>query len=83
MFLPLSFIMTVSAVKDLFEDMKRHQEDSTENNSMTLRYRNGLFEETSWRSVRVGDIIKVLQLTLHTLNGLLVRSRVKNICQPI
>ena len=59
MFVPLSFIITVSAIKDLFEDWKRHQEDNTENNKKTLKYIGGKFVEVRWQSLRVGDIIKV------------------------
>ena len=29
--LPLMFVITVSAVKDIFEDMKRHRADNVEN----------------------------------------------------
>lgn len=59
MFLPLSFVVAISALKDLFEDFKRHKEDDWENNKKTLRYRNGTFESTKWRSLQVGDIVKV------------------------
>ena len=48
MFVPLSMVIAVSAIKDLFEDLKRHQEDKTENNSKTLKYINGRFEEARW-----------------------------------
>ena len=31
MLLPLSFVITVSAIKDLYEDLKRHSSDNEEN----------------------------------------------------
>jgi phospholipid-transporting ATPase len=34
--LPLTFVVIVSAVKDLFEDLKRHQSDAQENNRKVL-----------------------------------------------
>ena len=33
---PLMFVITVSAVKDIFEDMKRHTSDGVENNKKVL-----------------------------------------------
>ena len=59
MFFPLSFILAVSALKDLFEDLKRHKEDDQENNSTTLKYQNDEFLVARWKDLRVGDIIKV------------------------
>lgn len=35
MLLPLGFVVLVSMVKDIFEDIKRHQTDKMENNRMT------------------------------------------------
>ena len=61
MFFPLSFVVTVSAIKDLVEDLKRHREDAQENNSKTLRYQNESFVECAWKDLRIGDIIKVLR----------------------
>ena len=61
MFFPLSFIIALSAIKDLFEDLKRNREDNKENNNKTLRSKNQQFDSTSWQSLRVGDIIKVFQ----------------------
>lgn len=34
--LPLMFVVSVSAVKDLFEDIKRHNADMQENNRKAL-----------------------------------------------
>jgi len=62
MFFPLSCVVTVSAIKDLVEDLKRHKEDDQENNSKTLKYHNGTFIETNCKDIRVGDIIKVIGL---------------------
>ena len=61
-FLPLSFVIAVSAIKDLVEDLKRHREDDQENNEKTLRFENDSFKEACWKDLRIGDIIKVLIL---------------------
>lgn len=34
--LPLLFVVIVSAVKDLFEDLKRHKSDTRENNRKVI-----------------------------------------------
>jgi hypothetical protein len=36
MLVPLSFVVLVSMIKDIFEDLKRHQSDNLENNRSTL-----------------------------------------------
>jgi len=59
MLIPLSIIMTVSAIKALFEDFKRHKSDNEENNKGTLIFQNGEFRKGTWSSLRVGDIIRV------------------------
>lgn len=60
--LPLMFVCAVSAVKDLFEDIKRHRADDQENNRKTLvlNLKTGKFESKQWKEIRVGDIVKCL-----------------------
>ena len=50
----------VSAVKDLFEDIKRHNADDQENNRKTLVLNNktGQFEAKPWKDLKVGMIVK-------------------------
>ena len=38
MALPLTFVVALSMIKDAYEDYKRHQSDSKENNMVTLVY---------------------------------------------
>lgn len=43
LFIPLSFIISVTAVKDLYEDIKRSNSDKEENNTQTMKLtENGL-----------------------------------------
>ncbi len=60
--LPLMFVCAVSAVKDLFEDIKRHRADDQENNRKTLvlNLKTGKFESKQQKEIRVGDIVKCL-----------------------
>jgi P-type E1-E2 ATPase len=54
------FVCAVSAIKDLFEDIKRHRADDEENNRKTLVLdpKTGKFESKAWRDVKVGMIVK-------------------------
>jgi Cation transport ATPase len=58
-FIPLTFVLTVSALKDIVEDYKRHKSDNEENNKQTLVYKDGQFVPCKWKDIRVGNIIKV------------------------
>lgn len=52
--------MTVSAVKDFFEDRVRQKSDAEENDRPTnILQQNGEFEIKKWSDVKVGDIIMV------------------------
>mmetsp|Transcript_9438 Transcript_9438/g.10347 ORF Transcript_9438/g.10347 Transcript_9438/m.10347 type:complete len:1257 (-) Transcript_9438:119-3889(-) len=61
MMLPLSFILIVTALKDLSEDRKRQRSDAEENNKSISIFEptTQVFETRMWKEVRVGDIVKV------------------------
>lgn len=59
--MPLLFVVFVSAMKDLFEDLKRRKSDREENNRACLVWKQGKWMKTAWCKVMVGDIIKVLK----------------------
>jgi phospholipid-transporting ATPase len=50
------FVVTVSAVKDIFEDLKRHRADNVENTRKVLKLdkKNKQFVADSWKNLRVG-----------------------------
>jgi len=50
------FVITVSAVKDIFEDLKRHRSDNQENTRKVLRLdkKNKKFVLDTWKNLRVG-----------------------------
>ena len=58
-FAPLAFIIVVSAIKDLYEDLKRHKSDNEENNRKTLVLTQFGWEKRSWETLRVGNLVKV------------------------
>ena len=57
--LPLAFIVSLSMLKDFIEDYKRKKSDNEENSKKILVYRNERFVEAEWRSLRIGELIKV------------------------
>lgn len=56
---PLLFVMSVTAVKEAYEDIKRHRQDNQVNNHVTNVLRNGQFEPVAWKDVKTGDIVKL------------------------
>ena len=50
---PLSFVVVVSMIKDIFEDLKRHDSDKQENNRKTCvgKVDTGDFEEKLWQDL--------------------------------
>ncbi len=58
-YVPLAVILMITAVKDLFEDLKRHKADNEENNRKIMVLREGNLIETVWSNLMVGEIIKV------------------------
>ncbi|XP_034247125.1 probable phospholipid-transporting ATPase IA isoform X7 [Thrips palmi] len=56
---PLLFILTVSAIKETIEDIKRHRADSETNQKEVEVLRDGHWQWVKWHAVLVGDIVKV------------------------
>ncbi len=50
-------VLGISAAKSLVEDWKRHKGDWSLNHMKTKTLKNGIFVETDWKSVVVGDVI--------------------------
>jgi len=57
--LPLIFVVVLTAVKDLFEDLKRYFSDREENNSKTNVLRKDRPRAVTWDSLYPGDIIQI------------------------
>ncbi|KPM02924.1 phospholipid-transporting ATPase IA-like protein [Sarcoptes scabiei] len=58
---PLIFILTVSALKEIFEDIKRHHADRKVNNTPTIVFSRlkSIFLQTKWKKLKVGDLVLV------------------------
>ncbi|XP_044961810.1 putative phospholipid-transporting ATPase 9 [Hordeum vulgare subsp. vulgare] len=58
--LPLSVVITATMLKEGVEDWRRKKQDIELNNRIVKVHRgNGSFEETKWKYIKIGDVIKV------------------------
>uniref|UniRef100_A0A5S6PYI7 Phospholipid-transporting ATPase n=1 Tax=Trichuris muris TaxID=70415 RepID=A0A5S6PYI7_TRIMR len=57
---PLLCILSVSAIKEIIEDWKRHYADRKTNRSKVLVLRCGNWVEEYWQNISVGDLVKVV-----------------------
>ncbi|GAA5906353.1 hypothetical protein JCM8208_003527 [Rhodotorula glutinis] len=57
--LPLGIVLIVAALKEIKEDIKRHQSDADLNARRTKVLEGANFVDKPWRSVRVGDIVRL------------------------
>ncbi|XP_034574572.1 phospholipid-transporting ATPase 1 isoform X2 [Setaria viridis] len=60
--MPLAFVLIVTAVKDAYEDWRRHRSDRAENGRLAAVLSPGgaQFLPTKWKDVRVGDVVRVV-----------------------
>lgn len=80
-YFPLTLIIIVSAIKDVFEDLKRKKSDNQENQRKVQVLENGVFVESMWQNLKVGNIIKVHENEYFPTDILLIKtSDAKNVC---
>lgn len=60
-FMPLSLVVTVSAIKDIFEDLKRKSSDKELNNLPTRTLGPNGFQPTTWQELRIGELVRINQ----------------------
>ncbi|XP_037914217.1 probable phospholipid-transporting ATPase IA isoform X4 [Hermetia illucens] len=56
---PLIFILSVSAIKEIVEDIKRHRADDEINHREVDVLKDGVWSSVKWQQLSVGDIVKV------------------------
>lgn len=56
---PLLFVLLVTAIKDGYEDWRRHRSDLYENNRKGLVLQSGKFQNKKWKDIRAGEVLKV------------------------
>ncbi|KAJ1388208.1 P-type ATPase [Sesbania bispinosa] len=56
---PLLFVLCVTAVKDAYEDWRRHRSDRNENNRESLVLQSAQFRPKTWKRLQAGDVVKL------------------------
>lgn len=56
---PLLFVLCVTAVKDGYEDWRRHRSDEVENNREALVLYAGHFQKKKWKKIQAGEVVKI------------------------
>ncbi|KAB0393144.1 hypothetical protein E2I00_013991 [Balaenoptera physalus] len=71
---PLMVVLSITAVKDAIDDVKRHQNDNQVNSRSVLVLMDGRIVTDKWMNVQVGDIIKLENNQVVTADILLLSS---------
>ncbi|XP_056875092.1 phospholipid-transporting ATPase ID [Takifugu flavidus] len=71
---PLVFVLSITAVKDATDDIRRHNSDNQVNNRMVDVLIDGELRSEKWMNVQVGDIIKLQNNQFVTADLLLLSS---------
>lgn len=56
---PLLFVLFVTAIKDGYEDWRRHRSDRNENNREALVLQSDQFQLKKWKNIRAGEVVKI------------------------
>uniref|UniRef100_A0A5B6Z9V8 Phospholipid-transporting ATPase n=1 Tax=Davidia involucrata TaxID=16924 RepID=A0A5B6Z9V8_DAVIN len=56
---PLLFVLCVTAIKDGYEDWRRHRSDLKENNREALVLQSGKFRLKKWKNLGAGEVMKI------------------------
>ncbi|KAG6603532.1 Phospholipid-transporting ATPase 1, partial [Cucurbita argyrosperma subsp. sororia] len=56
---PLLFVLCVTAIKDGYEDWRRHRSDRNENNRQALVLQSDEFRLKVWKKIRAGEVVKI------------------------
>ncbi|KAM9338571.1 phospholipid-transporting ATPase IC [Symphorus nematophorus] len=57
--IPLVVVLGITAIKDLVDDLARHRMDKEINNRKCEVLLDGRFQETKWRDIQVGDVVRL------------------------
>uniref|UniRef100_A0A1B6DU11 Phospholipid-transporting ATPase n=1 Tax=Clastoptera arizonana TaxID=38151 RepID=A0A1B6DU11_9HEMI len=74
--IPVTFVLGVTAIKDLFEDRRRHASDKRINNSTVRVYvsEEERYKKLLWKDVRVGDLLHLSNNEVIPADLLLLRT---------
>ena len=79
--MPLSFVVGMSMIKDIYEDYMRHKSDDEENSRKAVVAKKQKFDSTNCKNIRVGQIVKVHENEYFPCDLLVLNSSLpKGIC---
>lgn len=79
--LPLSFVVGISMIKDIYEDYIRHRSDNEENNRLVEAASGSRFKVVRWRDIQVGQVVKVYENEFFPCDLIILNSSLpKGIC---
>ena len=55
----LIFVICLSVVREIFEDIERYATDLRVNTSHSVKYQRGKWTRTSWKNIYVGDVLRI------------------------
>ncbi|CAN6469461.1 unnamed protein product [Victoria cruziana] len=56
---PLLFVLFVTAIKDGYEDWRRHRSDRKENNRHAEVLQGGSYQKKKWKKIQVGEVLRI------------------------
>ncbi|KAL2899777.1 Phospholipid-transporting ATPase 1 [Bienertia sinuspersici] len=56
---PLLFVLSVTAIKDGYEDWRRYRSDKKENNREAHVLQSECFEMKKWKDIQAGEVVKI------------------------
>ena len=71
---PLIFVVSLSMIREAFEDLSRYKADLETNSTKTKRYRDGRWYDVEWKDLYVGDIVKIDDLEFFPADIILLSS---------
>ncbi|OIW00929.1 hypothetical protein TanjilG_10007 [Lupinus angustifolius] len=56
---PLLIVLSVTAIKDAYEDLRRHRSDRNENNRQAHVLNSSHFQFKAWQNIQAGDVVQI------------------------
>ncbi|CAK77311.1 unnamed protein product (macronuclear) [Paramecium tetraurelia] len=77
---PLLFVVSLSMLRDGYEDYQKHLSDNELNSSPTTIWTSGGFVKKTWKDVLMGDIIKIDELEIISADIVVLQTSQDGIC---
>uniref|UniRef100_A0A0N5AVX2 Phospholipid-transporting ATPase n=1 Tax=Syphacia muris TaxID=451379 RepID=A0A0N5AVX2_9BILA len=71
---PFALVLLASAVKEIYEDIKRKKSDVRANDTITTVFRRSGWRQIKWKDVSIGDILKIYEGEIFPADLLMISS---------